>query len=255
MPVRIGLVGDYDAKVTAHRAIPRALAQAAAVNKCAVYGEWIHTARITYDAVLEQCDALWCVPATPYEHTEGALRAIRFAREQNVPFLGTCGGFQYAMIEYARSVWRMGDATHAETDPNAPDPVIAPLSCSMTDVRERVRFVPGTRLAAIYDVAHTEESYHCNYGLSPRIAERLAVGALRASAHAYKGDVRAVELKSHPFFIGTLFQPERRALHGAPNPLVDAFVAAAVARQAVVTANGTGGLITVTSTRTDTALR
>jgi CTP synthase (UTP-ammonia lyase) len=255
MRVRIGLIGDYDAGVTAHRAIPRALAQAAATNNCAVYGEWIHTARITNDAVVQQCDALWCVPATPYENAEGALRAIRFAREHDVPFLGTCGGFQYAIIEYARNVWGMADASHAETDPDAPNQVIVPLSCSMVEMRERVRFTAGTRLAAVYGVAHTEESYHCNYGLSPRIAERLTVGALRASAHDYKGEVRAVELKSHPFFVATLYQPERRALHGAPNPLVDAFVAAGVARQAARAASGTEGTITLTPARTDIALR
>jgi CTP synthase (UTP-ammonia lyase) len=255
MRVRVGLIGDYDPQVTAHRAIALALARAAESNKCAVYAEWINTARITYHAVVEQCDALWCVPATPYENTEGALLAIRYAREQGVPFLGTCGGFQHAMIEYARNMWGMADAAHAETNPDAPNQVIVPLSCSMVEVLGRVRFVPGTRLATIYGVSNTEEGYHCNYGLSPRIAERLAVGSLRASAHDQSGDVRAVELKSHPFFVATLFQPERRALRGAINPLVDAFVAAGLERRALRVANGTEGMITVTPALADHAFR
>ena len=255
MPVRIGLIGDHDPEVTAHRAIPLALARAAATNRCAVYAEWINTARITYDAVVEECDALWCVPASPYENTEGALRAIRYAREQGVPFLGTCGGFQHAMIEYARNVWGLADAAHAETDPDAPNQVIVPLSCSMVEVMGRVRFVPGTRLAAIYGVQNTEEGYHCNYGLSPRIAERLVKGSLRASAHDHQGDVRAVELKAHPFFVATLFQPERRALRGEANALVDAFVAAGVVRHTSPVGRRAGGMITVTPSRRDTAFQ
>jgi len=231
MRVRIGLIGDYQADVTAHQAIPLALAHAADANKCVVFAEWLRTCGITSDAHAQGYDALWAVPGTPYENAEGALRAIQVARTGGIPFLGTCGGFQHAMIEYARNVWGIADAAHAESEPDAPHLVIVPLSCSMVEERRRVRFVSRSRLRKIYRYERVEEGYHCNYGLSREAAERMLVGPLRVAAYDDDGDVRAVELDGHPFFIATLFQPERRALTGEENPLIDAFVAAAMEYQ------------------------
>ena len=91
--VRIGLIGDYDHAVPAHQAIPRALALVADETGIEVAHEWVPTDEITSDARVEEYDALWCVPASPYLSTEGALRAIRFAREQERPFLGTSAAF------------------------------------------------------------------------------------------------------------------------------------------------------------------
>src|SRR5262245_29707026 len=121
--VRIGLVGDYNEAVPAHQAIPRALVFAADALALTVQAEWLPTEEIREEQ-LTVFDGLWCVPASPYRSMEGALRAIRFAREQHRPFLGTCGGFQHAIVEYARSVLGWADAEHAETAPEAARPVI-----------------------------------------------------------------------------------------------------------------------------------
>jgi CTP synthase (UTP-ammonia lyase) len=102
--VRIGLVGDHDASVTAHRAIPLALRLAGDACGVAVEGEWLPTDEITSASRISRFDGLWCVPASPYRSMEGALLAIGHARLHPLPFLGTCGGFQYAVIEYARGV-------------------------------------------------------------------------------------------------------------------------------------------------------
>ena len=126
--IRIGLIGDYNPAVTAHQAIPRALALTGDTLRVPIDHEWIPTEEIHDAARLSGFDGLWCVPASPYRSMEGALRAIRFAREQGRPFLGTCGGFQHAIIEYARNVLGWADAEHAETAPNAARPVITPLS-------------------------------------------------------------------------------------------------------------------------------
>jgi CTP synthase (UTP-ammonia lyase) len=230
--LRVGLIGDHDPAVTAHRAIPIALARAGEALGVGVELRWMHTSTIIDDA-LADCDALWCVPASPYASTDGALRGIRFAREHAIPFLGTCGGFQHAILEYARNVWGMHDAAHAEMDPEASNPVIVPLACSLVEARDRVRFVPGTRLAEIYGTPDAHEGYHCRYGLNATMRARLDSGPLQPSAFDDVGDVRAIELVGHPFFVATLFQPERRALADAPNPLVNAFVQAVFARTEV----------------------
>ena len=233
-PARIALVGDFDPEITAHRVIPLALERARADANLALAWEWLGTDRVEPRAAADTLagfDGVWCVPASPYASTEGALAAIGFARRSGRPFLGTCGGFQHALLEYARSEWGIERPTHAETDPEATDPVIAPLACSLVEVTGAVRPLPGTRLAAIYGVdSALREGYHCRYGLSPRYAARLAAGPLRVAATDDAGEVRAVELDGHRFFFATLFQPERAALEGRAHPLVTAFAHAATNR-------------------------
>ena len=229
---RIGLVGDYDANVTAHQAIPRALALAQADLGAPLEFRWLPTETIEGDAVLAPFDALWCVPASPYRSMAGALRAIRFARERPLPFLGTCGGFQHAVVEYARNVLGWADAEHAETAPDAARPVIAALACSLVEVTNKVQLRLGSRIAAAYGATEATEGYHCRYGLNEAFRETLVSGALRVTAEDEAGDIRALELEGHPFFVATLFQPERAALTGRLPPLAAAFARAAIAHAA-----------------------
>jgi len=223
---RIGLVGDFDASVPAHQAIPLALKQAAEALRIGVEFEWIPTEEIQAESRLSGFDGLWCVPASPYRHMDGALLAIRHAREQAVPFLGTCGGFQHAVIEYARNVLGWADADHAETAPDATRAVIAPLACSLVETTKVVRFFPGTRIALAYGVDESLEGYRCRFGLNPKFQLALVAGPLRASADDETGEIRALELEGHPFFVATLFQPERAALKGLLAPLVVSFLSA-----------------------------
>jgi CTP synthase (UTP-ammonia lyase) len=227
--VRIALIGDYDPDVKAHQAIPKALALAAGGRGAVCEWQWIHTAAIRDEAsaLLAPFDAVWCVPASPYANTRGALSAIRVARETGAPFLGTCGGFQHALLEYAESVWGLSSPAHAETDPDATDPVIAPLTCSLVEQTGDIRFEAGSKLAGIYGIPTATEEYHCRYGLNPHYSTRLTTGPMSVSGRDVAGDVRAVELAGHPFYVATLFQPERSALAGRPHPLIRAFVDAA----------------------------
>src|SRR5260370_42388054 len=128
--IRIGLIGDYHPDVTAHVAIPQAIALASRELTCSAETEWLPTRSLEQNTEqrLTHYDALWCVPASPYESMEGALRAIRFAREHAVPFLGTCGGSQHALIEYARDVLGLTEADHAESNPEAGLRFISPLA-------------------------------------------------------------------------------------------------------------------------------
>jgi CTP synthase (UTP-ammonia lyase) len=225
---RIALIGDFDEQITAHRAIPLALAAAAERARANIAWEWLHTGTIGGNAAarLAGFDAIWCVPGSPYGDAAAAIAAIRFARVSGRPFLGTCGGFQHALLEYAESVWSV-DPAHAETSPDAKDPVIAPLECARIDVAEEIHFEPGSQLARIYGASSTREEYRCRYGLSPRYAQRLASGSLRIAARDAAGGVVGIEHAGHPFFVGVLFQPERAALGGRAPPLVAAFVSAA----------------------------
>jgi CTP synthase (UTP-ammonia lyase) len=224
--LRIGLIGDRNDEVPAHRAIPLALARAAQAARVRVEPVWLPTDAIDESTAFGAYAGLWCVPASPYRSMDGALHAIRYARERRVPFLGTCGGFQHAVIEYARNILGWRDADHAETATAAAVAVITPLICALVGVGGKLRFYPGTRIAAAYGATTAVETYHCSYGVNPEFEAKLVSGPLRKTAEDEEGAIRAVELNDHPFFVATLFQPERAALDERDAPLVNAYVAA-----------------------------
>jgi CTP synthase (UTP-ammonia lyase) len=224
--ITVGLIGDFDSTVPAHRAIPVALRWSAEATGVDVRHEWLATESIVSEPHLA-FDALWCVPASPYCSMDGALLAIRHARENDIPFVGTCGGFQHAIVEFARNMLGWRDADHAETSPGAARAVITPLACALVEATDTVRLRPGSRIAAAYGALQAVEGYHCRYGLNAQFQHALLAGPLRATAHDDSGEVRAVELDDHRFFVATLFQPERAALQGRPAPLIAAFVRAA----------------------------
>jgi CTP synthase (UTP-ammonia lyase) len=230
-PCAVALVGDRDDTITAHRALPLALAGAGRRLGVALDVEWVPTDEIVEDARVQRFDAVWCIPGSPYRSEAGALRAIRHAREQGVPFLGTCGGFQHAVLEYARDVLLWTDAVHAETAPSNGRAVIAPLACELVEATEDVRLAPGSRLAAAYDGATAQATYRCRYGLNPMFRTALIGGSLHVVAEDANGEARAIELADHPFFVAVLFQPEREALAGRRVPLAEALLAAAQARR------------------------
>jgi CTP synthase (UTP-ammonia lyase) len=226
--VHIGLIGDYDAGITAHQAIPEALRLAAEERGSAVEFEWVPTDQIGTVQRISQFDGLWCVPGSPYRNVDGALRAIQFARESRRPFLGTCGGFQHAVIEYARDVLGWADAEHAETAPDAARPVISLLDCTLVEATETIQLLADTCIRRAYGRDEIIEGYRCRYGLNPALVSELTSGSLRIAARSQSGEVRALELTGHPFFVATLFQPERAALRGVVPPLVRAFMATEV---------------------------
>jgi CTP synthase (UTP-ammonia lyase) len=156
---------------------------------------------------------------------EGALAAIGYARAGSVPFLGTCAGFQYAVVEFARYVVGIDGATHVELE-SAGEHIVSPLSCSLVDTSDDVRFVPGSRVAEAYGAEGASEAYRCNSGLNPTYRRKLEEAGLVVTGVDDDGEARVVELRDHPFFVATLFQPELSALRGTTPPLVKAFVRA-----------------------------
>lgn len=238
-PVLLALVGDCSPDVPAHRAIPRALELASASGGGEVSWRWFHTSEI-HDAPrdLAPCAAVWVVPASPYANMHGALEAIRWARETGRPFLGTCGGFQHALIEFARNVAGLVDADHAESNSHADTLVVTPLSCSLVEKIGTIRLASGSQLRSAYGSDQATEGYHCNYGLNAEYRTRLEKAGLRFSGLDDAGEVRAFELPSHPFFIGTLFQPERSALRGEVHLLIAAFVQAALVKRESASSQG-----------------
>ncbi|MGG0936768.1 hypothetical protein ABHN11_11745 [Brevibacillus centrosporus] len=225
---RIGLIGDYNPEVVAHGAIPRAIELAAKDLGKQVEVEWILTPRLVQappEEVLSDFDGLWAVPGSPYKSKEGVLQGISYARENLIPFLGTCGGFQHMVIEFARNVLGLAEADHAEDNPAASLLIVAPLTCSVSQQTHIFTLTEGSRIARIYGRLEIAEQYGtCNYGVNAAFTEKLVEAGLCVGGVDTKGEVRLMEYVQHPFFIGTLFQPERSAFQGIVHPLLKEFV-------------------------------
>ncbi|GGK77304.1 hypothetical protein Ppa06_38200 [Planomonospora parontospora subsp. parontospora] len=225
----VALVGDRSPHVQAHARIPALLSALRGRDGLTLDAYWIPT---TDTGGLERFDAIWMLPGSPYRSEAGALQAARTAREHAVPFLGTCGGFQHALLEYARNVLGLA-VSHAENDPSAAaEPLLVPLECSLAGHEDAVRLAPGSLAEQIIGAEQTVERYSCHYGPDARYLPALTGGGLRFSGRDGAGAPRILELPGHPFFLATLFQPELAGDGTRPHPVITAFAAAAVARAA-----------------------
>ena len=220
---KVALIGDYMPSFAPHVATMAAVQHSSAELGVNVEAEWLSTADVD-DEVGSEYAGIWVAPGSPYKSLNGALHAIRVARERGIPCLGTCGGFQHMVLEYARNVLSLSDAQHAEYDPYASRLFITALDCSLAGRVMTLRFTPGSRIAGIYGSVEAEEQYYCNFGVNPDAVPLLCDGTLKVTGTDDDGDVRAIELNSHAFFIGTLFVPQMRSSAGRSHPLVDAFL-------------------------------
>lgn len=227
--ITVGVIGEFNPEFPPHAATNAALEHAAASLRVRVDVRWLNTTELEDLPVVDIAnhDALWCAPGSPYRSMDGALRAIRLARESDLPFLGTCGGFQHVVIEYARNVLGFEDAQHAEYDPYASELFISALSCSLVGQTMSVQLEPGSRAAHFYGKSEASEQYYCNFGLNPEHQQRLNDGGLRVVGTDQDGEARVVELPDRRFYLATLFVPQLSSTPDSPHPLIVAYLRAA----------------------------
>lgn len=230
MPLAIGVIGDYKPGFAPHEATDAALQHVADRVRINIHTTWLPTLSLEGDveARLHGFDALWCAPGSPYQSMAGALNGIRYARERNWPLLGTCGGFQHLVIEYARNVMGFADAAHAESDPDASHLFIAALSCSLVGQTMEVRLDPESRIFRFYQRRAVQEQYYCAFGLNPVYQGLIHDAGLRVVGRDQDGEARIVELPDHRFFVGTLFVPQLTSTAQRPHALITAYIQAAI---------------------------
>ncbi|MGH2972430.1 MAG: glutamine amidotransferase-related protein [Gaiellaceae bacterium] len=220
MTVKIAIVGDQNEVLPSHRELNAVRPMFGAD----VAAEWVPTdgPRILD---LRGFDAVWLVPGSPYADDAAAYRAVTWARQRDVPFLGTCGGLQYAVVEYFRNVLEVPAATHAESDGVDDNNVISALACSLMGEERLVRPVPGTRFSKLVGDEPFVGMHYCGYEPGPGVVERLAGAGMVIEATADDADAEVLELPGNRFFMLTLFQPQIGALAGRPvHPLLGEFV-------------------------------
>jgi CTP synthase (UTP-ammonia lyase) len=218
--VTIALVGDRRPAHASHRELDAVRAQLGE----GVSAEWVAT---DDDRVrdLGGFDGIWLVPGSPYADDLAAYSAVTWARENDVPFLGTCGGLQYAVVEYFRNVLGVVGASHAESDGMDVSNVVHVLACRLQGEERLVRPVAGTRFSALVRDEPFVGMHYCSYGPGPAEVERLVEGGMLVEATAEDAGAEVLELPANRFYMLTLFQPQVGALAGKPlHPLLREFV-------------------------------
>jgi CTP synthase (UTP-ammonia lyase) len=218
--VRIALVGDENDSYPSHRALNvarRLLGEG-------VQADWVPTDGPAIGD-LSCFHGIWLVPGSPYADDGAAVAAVTWAREHDVPFLGTCGGLQYAVVEYFRNVLGVPEATHAESDGVSDSNVIGALACNLQGQERVVRPVPGTRFDRLMRGESRTGMHYCSYGPGPAQLARLVADGFQVQATADDAEAEVLELQGNGFFVLTLFQPQIGALPGRPlHPLLQEFV-------------------------------
>ena len=238
--VKIGIFGECDPGSPTLPFVEKSLQHAAAELKITVEAQWLPTPSLLVPALdekLESFDGLWAAPGSPYKSFDGMLRGIEFARRRDWPFLATCGGCQYTLIECARNVMGIKDADSAENKSGSKNVVISPVACAVPDRKPgapklsgqipEIRIRPGSYLHSFYKKDVVTEEFFCNFEVNPEFEWAIIEAGFPIVARGAQGEVRAIESPSHQFFIATLFQPQLSSKPGGPHPVVEEFLRAA----------------------------
>ncbi len=239
--IRIGLVGKYVELKDSYKSISESFIHAGAANDCKVAIEWIHSESITDENVAEKFKGLKGILVAPgfgQRGIEGKITAIKYARENNVPFFGICLGMQCAVIEFARNVLGFKDANSTEMNPGTTNPVIDLLEAQkkITNKGGTMRLgaypcnvTPDTNAWEIYKKKEITERHRHRYEFNNEyLADFEKAGMYASGINPEGGLVEIVEIKDHPWFVGVQFHPEYKSTVANPHPLFVNFVKAAI---------------------------
>ena len=239
--IKIGLIGKYVELKDSYKSISEAFVHASAVNECKVVVEWIHSENLTEENIadkLKNLKGILVAPGFGSRGIEGKILTIKYARENNIPFLGVCLGMQCAVIEFARNVMGLKDAHSREMNPATNSPVIdlleAQKNISHMGGTMRLGAYPchiekGTLASKVYEQADISERHRHRYEFNNEYTKQFEQAGMTLSGiNPDAGLVEIIELNKHPFFIGVQFHPEYKSTVEKPHPLFVAFVKAAM---------------------------
>lgn len=223
--MKIGVVGDFSPEYPSQTATNNALMHSSIKLGVSVEYEWIPTSTIRkqMNTITETYQGFWIGPGYP-DSVDGVLQIIQFARENNIPLLGTCGGFQYIIMEFAKNKMLLESAGHEEREPHASQLIINKLACSLVGQKGEVIINKPSRIFDIYQMENINEQFRCNYGLSPEYEQQIQEAGLRIVGTDSVGNPRAIEIPEHKFFIGTLFVPQLSSTADSTHCIVDSFI-------------------------------
>jgi len=228
MDKEIGIIGDYKNSKT-QIAINESIEHSNRELGFNTRYRWIDTTTLNnenYSETLKQLDGIWSASGSPFKSLNGSLNAIRYARENKVPHIGTCAGYQHVVLEFAKNVLKLENAQHAEylDDLNNPDSLITKMKCSLAGTKGNVLIKENTLAKKIYAENKIEVDFFCSFGLNDKYSDIFNNSDFRVSGVDEVNAIRIIELIDHPFFVATLFVPQVNSSYENPNPLITEFV-------------------------------
>jgi CTP synthase len=239
--VRICLVGKYVELKDAYKSIQESFIHAGAANKCKVHVQSLQSENLDQFNVAEKLkgfDGILVAPGFGHRGIEGKIEAIRFARENNIPFLGICLGMQCAVIEFARNVLDYTGAHSTEMDKDTPYPVIDMMEEQKTIMEKggtmrlgvyQCKITENTKASEIYRQDEVNERHRHRFEFNNYyLDEYERAGMIAAGRNTERNLVEIMELRDHPWFIGVQFHPEYRSTVDSPHPLFVNFIWASI---------------------------
>ena len=239
--VNIGLIGKYVELPDAYKSIAESFIHAGAANECRVNLKWIHSETInekTLESTFRKLDGVLVAPGFGERGIEGKILAAEYARVNNIPFFGICLGMQCAAIEFARNVLKLKGAASTEVNEKTKYPIIDLMDeqKKITDKGGTMRLgaypcqiKKGSKVSHIYNATKITERHRHRYEFNNAFLEEFEKNGMQAAGiNPETGLVEIIELKDHPWFIGTQFHPELKSTVLSPHPLFVSFVKAAI---------------------------
>ena len=239
--VKVAMVGKYVGLTESYKSLSEALTHGGLANDCHVEIEYIDADQLEKGeslSKLSEVDAVLVPGGFGKRGTEGKIEAVKYARENGIPFLGICLGLQMAVVEFARNVAGIKDAASAEFDPESASPVIdlmeAQRKVSSMGATMRLGAYPcklteGSRSSAIYGASEISERHRHRWEVNNEYREKLSAKGLELSGLSPDGNlVEIVEIPGHFWFVAVQFHPEFTSRPLEPHPLFSSYIAAAL---------------------------
>jgi len=237
----IGLIGKYVELRDSYKSISESLIHAGAANNVKVNVKWIHSDKINADNLsseMKGLNGILVAPGFGSRGISGKIETVRYARENNIPFLGICLGMQCAVIEFGRNVLQMSDAHTTEIIQDCKTPVIdimqeqkniSNLGGTMRLGAYKCQLSPGSNISKAYNTDLISERHRHRYEFNDTYLKQYEDGGMKATGrNPETGLVEVVEIPNHPWFVGAQFHPEYKSTVANPHPLFVAFVKAAM---------------------------
>ena len=224
---KIAILGDFNPIYETHLKLNESTRDLQDFLQRKIRFDWISTDVFRSNIVFEKQNylGLWIAPGSPYKDMQNVIQTIKYARENNIPTFGNCGGFQHMVIEFAINVCQIENADHEETNPDGSEHIIKELSCSLKGTEEYLEIIDEESiLYKTYKRKNLNGKYWCNYGLNSKFHKILESRGMKFTSVSDDGNYRSFEISGHPFYLGTLFQPALSSTRKDSNPMIIEFV-------------------------------